>query len=459
MFKKSLLAAATVAAFAASGAQAATVSATGITYSAEGSVAADYYTAPAVTVALGAEYQIGDTFTIEFSADFNKATTYTLPTLSVASSGSNSMTVGYLSKTDNSVTYRVTGVAGSTNGLVLSSASAFQLDDESVEAAGAAGVSVTYSAKTSTGVVIDSALTNTKKEIVLVKDEFKTTIGLATGVTGSAATDALDAKIDVANARLTFDGTGAAATDDALVIRNTTATGYSNPLSITKISYTLNGDFSWIVDTSATTAGVQSNVVSVTAASGTVSGLKVAADKITFDVSGSGNPTVLFETDKNYLTTATVAKNSTALVPGSFTVDAVVTHTAGGKAYTDTATGIAAGKWALNGATRTVNAYPISSAVQNFLWVANDGSVDGAISATAIHGGESYGPYELGTATAKSSVSVGAALDAALAADGVTGGRAEVTLTVNSPDANINVNASYKVSADADRLTLDVVGN
>jgi hypothetical protein len=441
MFKKTILAVATVAAFGVAGANAASVTSTAVKYSAEGNAKATSYATNSVVVELSADYQVGDTVTFTFGADFLVPTGgFVAPSLGTDLTG---FTLGYLSADANSITYRVTNTAStSTVGKKLTLGSV-NLEDSSVEAAGK--VSVTYSAATNTGVVIDNAATNVAKDIVQVVDELKTTV---------AAAGKLDGVIDVSADRYSFEPAtsgGAAVTSDKLTITNTLATGLdtSTDLDVSKVVYTVKGDFSWIADNDKDTAGIQSTVVSSNATGATV---KYAADAITVESTALDTSVdITFETANNG-----TAGNKAMLPAGDFTVDAVVTHTAG---VDSDAAGLAAGSWSLNGATRTIQAYPISSNVQNFVWVTNDGSVAGGISATATAGGKSWGPYDLGSVAAKSLLSLGGTLNAALAADGVTSGRVQVVLTINAPDSDIDVNASYKVVSDADRLSLSVEGN
>ena len=47
-------------------------------------------------------------------------------------------------------------------------------------------------------------------------------------------------------------------------------------------------------------------------------------------------------------------------------------------------------------------------------------------------------------------------VETCLTAAGITSGRAQVTVTVNAPAAEIDVYAGYKVDADSDRLSLTV---
>lgn len=467
MFKKSIIAAATVLAVGgAVSANAAVVAYdnddAASVYSAEGAQALASYNVPAFKVTLGAEYQVGDTVTFTFNANFLDGMVVPTPTVSQAVPGTNDIVLGFLSKTANSVTYRVTTVNKAvTTGVIVSFAAGdstanaeagFYLDDASVESAGK--VSVTYSALTSTGVSIDqSATTNVLKDVISVVDELSTKV---------QAAGKLNGVIDVAQGRLKFDAT--TGSTDVLTIDNEAAAAVTdNAAVVTKVAYTLNGDFSWIIDNNPSTTAFDQNVVAVASVGNadTLTGLKVTPSAITFNSDGFADVTVTFTPANNHLASAVAPANvnGTMLPAGSYTVDAVVTHTVANAAVTDTTTGVAAGAWSLNGATRTVQAYPLSSAVQNFLWVTNAGSVDGAISATGVCGGESVGPYDLGMAPAKTATPIASALAAAMGSDCGSAQRAQVVVTVNSPKGDIDVNASYKVSADADRLTLSVEGN
>jgi hypothetical protein len=425
MFKKTLIAVATAAALSTA-AQAATVSATKDVYSKEGSagITVTSYASPDFTVTLGAEYQVGDILTVTFGADL-----VDVPT-SVVSSNPD-VTVGFLNKTANTAVYRVTQNAGTnttTIGDVLTF-SGFTFDDDSVETAGS--VSVAYTAETATGQVIDSAGTN-NAVLVQVIDTLSV-----------AVTTAADAVIDVANDRTKFANS---VTEDEIVVEITNnTTDILNAVNVAEAVYTISGDFSWVVNDAVVSANTGATVESV------------SADQVVVSATTEDAVTVTFTPALNIGTGETAP---TQLIAASeFTVDVAISYSSGTSTVVDTTEGLDAGEWALNGATRVINAMPIGDDVQNFVWIGNDGPVAGAITATAIYGGEIYGPYDLGTAAAKANTPIGLALSQALAADGVDSGRAEVTVSVTAPSENININASYKVSSANDRLTLSVDGN
>ncbi len=439
MLKKTLVSAAIAASLLSGMAQAATVTvATPLDYSLEGSEAATGYASPEIVVTLGAEYQVGDTVTLDFTSAFEDGQTAPTPTVS----GAPVMSLGFLSKDDaaGTITYRVTARAAATTAATITFAAGdFDFDDASVELTN--DVAVTYSAQTSTGVIIDNATTNTLADIVELKDELS-----------SSVTTALDGVVDVTAERLALT-----AATDVLQVTTARVAALTDPSVINSTTIVINGDFSWIVDQNATTEGVQTNVVAATG--GTSLATTVEADKITIVDTGTtvGAYNVTFTPGNNFVAPATAP--SAVIVDQDYTVDVSVNYDVGAGDNDDVNAAAAAGSWTLNGATRTVQAYPLGSNVSNFLWVTNDGSLAGEISVMATANGTTYNLGNVGTAEPKTLTYIAGEVQAALGAEGIFSGRVQLEVTVNAPDANIDVYAGYKVNSDADRLNLNVEGN
>ena len=440
MLKKTLVSAAIAASLLSGMAQAASVAvSTDIDYSLEGSENATGYASPEIVVTLGAEYQVGDTVTLDFTSAFEDGQSAPTPTVS----GSPAvMSLGFLSKDDatGTITYRVTARAAATSAATITfAAGAFDFDDASVELTN--DVAVTYSAQTSTGVIIDNATTNTLADIVELKDELS-----------SSVTTALDGVVDVTAERLALT-----AATDVLQVTTARVASLTSPSVINSTTIVINGDFSWIVDQNATTDGIQSNVVAATGGTSLVT--TVEADKITIVDTGTtvGAYNVTFTPGNNFVAPATAP--SAVIVDQDYTVDVSVNYDVGSGDNDDLNAGVAAGAWSLNGATRTVQAYPLGSNVSNFLWVTNDGSLAGEISVMATANGTTYNLGNVGTAEPKTLTYIAGEVEAALGAEGIFSGRVQLEVTVNAPDANIDVYAGYKVNSDADRLNLNVEGN
>jgi hypothetical protein len=203
--------------------------------------------------------------------------------------------------------------------------------------------------------------------------------------------------------------------------------------------------FSWL-DEDATTAGIQVGT----------------ANDVTED---GGNTALTFSTDGTQAILTTTGDNEeqinlTVLKAVAATEIPAQTYT-GSAVFTwdttqTTTVAFDAGSWTLNAASITAYAVPMSSSVTRMMWVANNGSSTGAITATVTGGGASYGPYDVGTVAAKSQTYISTALDTALATAGVAlTGRANVQVDVTAPTADIVLTAGYKVDSAGDRLHLE----
>lgn len=483
MLKRTLIATALLSTFSASAANVYTVTSTtefdpadadagAVTYSIEGSQNSASYAVPNVMVKLGAEYQVGDTITLAFNANLAadltptaaqqdvNVTVPTAPTYAATATGSEDISLGLLSVNDNTVTFRVTARNASTAGAYILFAG-LEVDDAAAEAVD--GIEVTYSASTSTGITIDANAANTVEGILLLKDE----------LTSSVDTKA-DQEVNVTGGRVAFVGaltTDAATRQDAIIVKTTRTAGLSNSAVIDKVVVKVEGDFSWILDTDDTTTDViepVSGVVTITDPTFTAgtAGAEVVSTVVTptsitytqtFTGEGSiaaGSYTITLDPSANTITGVTAP----VLSAGEYTASSTITYSPvdGTAAGTDTVSGLDAGEWTLNGDTAVVYAYPVSSAVEGFIWVTNNGSLAGDISVTAVADGEVIDLGTVGTAAANSATRIGPAIDAALADKDITSGRVQLNITTNAPSTKLFVSASYKVTADADRLTLDV---
>ena len=166
---------------------------------------------------------------------------------------------------------------------------------------------------------------------------------------------------------------------------------------------------------------------------------------------------------------AALTTTAPALTPGAYTMAASMTYIDSGTdlnnaidandvagSETLAAAGTSAGAWTLNGSTSTIQAYPVGSNIEQFVWVTNSGTTAGDITMTATQGGTTSAECALGSAGAKTLTSVSSAVNTCLTAAGMTSGRAQVALTVNAAAASVNVYAAYKVTSADDRLALTV---
>lgn len=363
-------------------------------------------------------------------------------------------TLNLLSATETSATYRVaaTPIGTSTIGTLIPTPAVNMTPAGLI----AADVTVGFSARTAGGSAMDALAT--VATVAKSKPSFTQTLTKFDGI------------IDVEQGRKAFFGGTATSGGDVLTIAtatqaavngNSTAYNSSNVTSVvnavtaiaatqTKTVHTVTGDYNWL-DTSATTAGVQTTGISV--AGGAVSAVLNAAGT-TATITDTGNVAA-----STTMTIAKTAASAATLIPvQSFSGTTVYSYTSNSVANTKTVTHASLGAFSLNGAVVTAYGVPMGSTVSRFLWVNNKGSIAAPMSATVTASGVAYGPYDVGSAAAKSSMSMGAAIDSALTAGGVVlpnASRANIEFTSPVKSADLTISAAYKHIADADRLTIE----
>ena len=363
----------------------------------------------------------------------------------------HTFTLDLLSSSSTSATYRV---ASAPTGGVSTIGALLALPAVNVTPAGliAADATIAYTAATAGGVAMDALAA----PIVIAKSS----PAYAQVITK------FDGIIDVEQGRLAFKGGTSSAGGDTLTFANTTdagtagdsaATTTGNVLTVLNniaqtatteggVVHTIDGDFTWL-DTAAATAGIQT-----TGVSGSITpALNAAGTAITItDASAVESSTTL--------TIAKTAASKAFVIPvSSFSGKSVYTYTSG-TVQTKTVTHSNLGGFTLNGAAVTAYGVPMGSTVSRFLWVNNKGAIPAAMSAIVTTSGTSYGPYSVGSAAAKTSMSMSAALDAALTAAGVTladNSRANIEFSSPVKAGDVTISAAYKHIADADRLTLE----
>jgi hypothetical protein len=365
----------------------------------------------------------------------------------------HSFTLDRLDSDATSATYRV---AATPTGGTTTIGTLIPTPTVNVTSAGliAADATISMTAKTAGGAAMDTltgAFTIAKSS-----PTFKQTITAFNGI------------VDVEQARKAFTGGTATTGGDVLTIATTTdpgtagvsmSTSNANVLTVNgavaqtattqgKTVHTITSDYNWL-DTAAATAGVQTTGVTV---AGGAAAAVINAAGTTATITDAG--AVAASTTMTISKTATSAAN---VIPESvFTGSTTYSYTSG-TAKTKTVT-FAGGKFTLNGASVTAYGVPMGSTVSRFLWVNNKGAIPAVVTADVVAAGSSYGPYVLGTAAAKTAMSLAGALDTALANAGVTladNSRANVTFTAPVKAADVTVSAAYKHIADADRLTIE----
>jgi hypothetical protein len=496
VFKKTLIALSVGAALGSVNANAVTFDFTPNAWTTEGAELVNNFVVPDITVTLEAEYSKDDVITFEFNADVTGAFKTTID-VTLPNNQTGTMTLGYVSASDSTVTYRVTELSSGDSSAVSTDGATFILTrndstspnlvvGDQVRAAG--GLTGTYSAKTGiSGLALDgtpSAIVDKNGTTVTTDDEDQ----LVTFVTQYATVKAdskLSGVIDVdpqaAASRTVFVGGG---TTDSATISVTEKLATNNALT-TGLTVTLAGDFSFIQDANAATAAFD-NPTGVLYANigGTQAGtvqakfneaLTEASFAFTTDGSASDYDIGLFFDNAPNTTYVSKAKPAVAteMVRGTFTasVDASYapvnekftasvapvaadydTNAKTGDITSKAAGSVAAGAFTLNGASVTVYSMPINNpAVTNYLYVTNAGALPAEVSIAATTDGTTISANDIMTVPAKSITNITAAVESAVAA--AKGNRATVELTLNAPACNIVVSAAYKVGSD--RLPLE----
>jgi hypothetical protein len=435
MFKKTLLALALTG--LAGVANAATTAATPAVVSQEGAVGQTAISVPNYTITLGAEYAVNDTFTITLSgAEFD---TTSAPAISF-SGFTNDPSVGLLSSTSTSLTYRITAVPSPSEvftgkDFVLSGA---LLKTTTVTDA-PGNIKLAYAAKTSTGLALDTTGTATS------------TVVTSTAQFSSSVTKKLDAVIDVENSRKQFTVGNDTILTDVIMVTPVEAVAAVHDAAYTGAMHVIKGDFSWM--NTDTTAGVSAAELaaafSATGTDGTyTSTINAAADEITVNVADT--------TPEAMTATFTVLGSGVATAPilatQSFTVESTIKYnTALPAAKTKAMASASAGAWTLNGFDEDIVFMPFSSQYAQSINVSNTGSVAGAITVDITTGGNTYTKTLTATATPKATTNISQEVKAFAASKGVTG-NAHIKVVVNSPKADIEVTGIYYAKADGDRV-------
>jgi len=357
------------------------------------------------------------------------------------------MTFGLISSSSTSATYRVNTMANGTTTV----GALIPTPQVNVTGTGlvAADASMTFSAAAG-GTAFD-ALTS---GLVVAKSVPQFPVAITK----------LDAVVDVEQSKKAFVGGTTAASSDVLTYNFTVATGATataaevnasgvlayDSTNITAVAasadsvvHTITSDFNWM-DTSAATAGVQTTQLTAT----NTPVVNAAGTTVTLTDTGIADEAL------------TITKNvaATVIPQSTYSGTSKYSYTSSGTATTKTITYASLGAWTLNGASITAYGVPMGSTVSRFLWVNNKGAVAAPVTATVTTAGTSYGPYDVGSAAAKTALSMSASLDSALTAAGVSlaeNSRANIVFESPVKAGDITVSAAYKHIADADRLTLE----
>jgi hypothetical protein len=390
--------------------------------------------APAANLVLGAQYAAGDVITLTYSAaakagaDANNATStraFTFPanlTIGTVATGSEVGSLAFFDSGDNFVKYRVVSAPAVSNAVVPS------LPQPYFQTAGMAGadVTITPSSSTSQGLAFDTGVA--KKIIDQTGSQFRFS------VTG------LSEVIDVESARQAFIiGTNAVSSAAFTITQVSTAaagigsSSAANVATAGTIAVVVNGDFSWL-DSSTSSTGIQTDNITGT---GVTVGA-VTATQMALSIPAGGTTITFDNSLENTIPTQTL----TVSLSGQFT--------GGGAGSTGAVTASASGAYSLNGSTVTVYAVPTSSAVNNFIWLTNSGSTSGDVQIIIYDNGTTYDLGVVGTSNAGEQLDITAAMNAAIASEGVTlsGGRVHLDIVTKVPASEVAVSAAYRVGDD-----------
>jgi hypothetical protein len=440
LMKKSLLAMSVAVACSAT---AGTVSVTKQVHSVEGlaGVTANQ-TSNSISYTVAAAYAVGDKITFTFPDGALVATTFpsqinvAAVDSATASSAIAGMGLGLLNSTTSSVTYRVTslsqpddtpGAGGTayTDRTTLGAVVTLGAIGYKPASVVSAPVTVTVSSQTQNGDVLDNSGT-----LTATVAESKTQFG------SIEITDTFGQTIDVSSMRKAFVGGGVA--DLKYTVTNPVTTGWLNLATVNATSgsnFTLYGE-----------AGKMGSLKSTNfKAGGTVTFTEDAA-KVAVAYNGMvTNDTVTF--------TPSTGDKAVVLETQDFTADFVYNYTSAGAATGSATigTGKKAGSWTLNGATVNIPYMPYGPNSSQIIYVSNSGTQTGDVTVTAFDDkGTAYDLGVVGTAAGSKVTKLTADINAKLMDRGFNGTKASLTVTVNAPEADITVYASYNVGG-ADR--------
>jgi len=420
MFKKTLLALALTA--TATTAFAATIT-PGADVLSRQAIASDTNVAmttsgPGIAIALAAEYAVNDIITIAV-AGATIDTTTSAPTLV---DGTAAITLGVLTTTTSSITFRVTAIGGGTtvgvslllNNVDLNTASVVASDD----------VEIAFSAQTANGFSLD---TNETESVFTVVDEYS-----------SVATD-LDGIIDVNNGRQQFT---VGPLTDALVLTPTTEAVL---LAATYVgsTYTVTGDFSFLdvdADGAVDAGELADAAVTVTDDTVTTKTLNVAMTELVVVTAEGANNSA--DTVTVTFTVEGAGTGNPVLSVQTFTADSAIRYTdtvgTAGSLATQTAENV--GSWTINGSQINFPYAPVGyDTITTQFEIANSGAQNGEISVTAFDtAGNDYSAVLPQVAEAGKLTKIGFA-DLTTAFGLATGTKLSLTITVAAPAADIKI--------------------
>jgi len=422
-----------------------------------------------VTARLNAEYATNDTITFTFPCNCLVDTSLPSTITATAPSGitvNNLPTFALLNSNSGAATYRVTSLSSPGNS--TKNAQVVLPNTVKVDLAGAgSGVSVTFSAATSSGAAFDTSTTfdPTTTSYTATKTLVSVTSQFAASVTG-----ALDGIIDVNPASGSPLTTFTTSSSDVLTVRTGTTdvsaltpSSFSKTADVSAVTYTVSGDFSWATEAlkasvftgTCPSGSTRSTVTLVPATAGSVSWTCTGQNSVGESTTSGGVSTLSInaaaQTGLVSLPTASFTVGASVAYASPYTgLGASATSTTASSVPTGMAAGTAAGSWSINGAQVFVPYMPYGSTIDQIIYVANKSSVSGDITVQYINTDTTsvVSLGKVGTINGRSTLNISGLIRDKLPAAVQASGRLALIITINAPTADVDVLASYKIGDD-----------
>jgi len=285
---------------------------------------------------------------------------------------------------------------------------------------------------------------------------------VASQFSASNATD-LDATIDVEKERKVFVDTDSTSSffnnndtdedgeDTFVVALSNTSNLLTATVSDVTHAVTTTGNFDW---TLGSDSKFDSTTVDTAVTTGTVTE-SLSDDGTTLSIAVDGDFTTTAQTS----TVTFDVPGDVTLVESEFTLSSVAKYYIGSTSTNSSATvasGVDIGDWGLSGATRFIEFFPIGTGITQFVYISNTSDVDAEVEMTVYD--DSGTVYECGTldtvATGDSVTKFGPEIYNTITGDcNVVGNRLAISLTINAPDASIDMTAGY--NSRGDRVLID----
>ncbi|XOV79214.1 MAG: hypothetical protein ACFHVJ_20240 [Aestuariibacter sp.] len=397
-----------------------------------------------VTWTSGIAYNQTDTLTFTFTgATIANTSASGITLVETSTTGSDDTLNAIGIDTDaGTITFRATTAAAMEDGAT------YEMRGVRLTSVGSS-VSVSSAGETTGGTAIDAGAA---QAVATMSSQFS--LAATSGVT-------LNRVIDVENSRKQFVTDGTDVINDSI---SYTLTNSADLLAVTvgAGTFSLTGsDLGFLNDEDGDLESTKYAVIGGTAASTGTGVPTLSDDTTTFGFTTTAAPAAAFGVT---LTADGVADtDAQVLTAQEFEADVsyatTYTHNGTGFRATHGATpgtvsfsDLDAGEWTLSGANVNIEFMPYGTGLSQFIYVTNNGNVTGDIELTAIdNAGNTIGPVALGvSATAKTVTKLQDAIRTALddAGANLSSGRFALTLTINSPSADIEVTAGYNSRGD-----------